>query len=134
MFDIAPLASLVGRLLLGLFFLLPGILKILNFEDTAQMMADHGLIQVQALLWAAIVLEIVGGLAIITGLFARLGAFLLFFFTLIVNIALHDFWRMGPEIAEIELQLFVKNLAVAGGLLMIVGAGPGRLALGQPRS
>lgn len=125
MFNIAPLASVTGRILLGLFFLVPGLMKALNWAGTSEFMAGHGMIYVPYFLGAAVALEIVGGLAVITGIQARLAAFLLFLFTLIVNVVLHDFWTFTGDAAQAELQLFVKNLAVAGGLLMIVGSGPG---------
>jgi putative oxidoreductase len=47
-------------------------------------------------------------------------------YTLVVSFLLHDFWTIGDaELAQVEMQLFAKNMAIAGGLLMMVGLGAG---------
>lgn len=53
-------------------------------------------------------------------------ALILFAFTLAVSFAMHDFWTIGDEeLARTEMQLFVKNMGLAGGLLLLVGLGAG---------
>jgi putative oxidoreductase len=82
---------------------------------------------IQPLLALAIVVEIGAGIGLVIGFRTRLLALVLFAFTLIVSFQLHDFWMIAEaDVARAEAQLFAKNMAIAGGLLLLVGLGPGR--------
>lgn len=71
------------------------------------------------LFWASVAVEIGAGGALIFGYRAAQAAILLAAYTLVVNFALHAFWTMPEELAEAQFQLFVKNLAVIGGLIVV---------------
>ncbi len=82
------------------------------------------------LLAAALTIEAVGSLCLITGYQARSAAAVMFVYLGIVSVRLHAFWQMtGMAAAGTETQFF-KNLGMMGGLLMIAVYGPGRWALG----
>ena len=66
---------LVGRFLLGLYFILPGISKITGFEATSAYMAAHGMQMIPVFLILTIVLQIGGGIALIVGAWTRIVAF-----------------------------------------------------------
>jgi putative oxidoreductase len=122
------IAPVIGRGMLASLFLLSGVHKIQNWDQTALMMSDHGISMVGPLLAAAIAVEIGAGFGLLIGFHARVMALMLFVFTMVVNFAIHDFWAMPGDAAgraATEMQLFVKNVGVAGGLLMIVGLGAG---------
>ena len=121
------IAPLVGRCMIAGLFILAGVQKLLHWQDSALYMAQHGVSVVQPLLALAIVTELGAGLGLIIGFRTRLMALMLFAFTLAVSFVMHDFWMMGdPELARAETQLFAKNMAIAGGLLVLVGMGAGR--------
>ena len=121
------LAPLVGRCLMAALFILSAVQQIEHWGDAAQAMTDHGLKPVGPLLALAIVLQLGCGAALAIGFRTRLMALVLFLFTLIVSFAMHDFWAIGGDIesARLQMQLFAKNVAIAGGLLVLVGLGAG---------
>lgn len=123
------LAPVFGRGLLALIFLLAGYLKIVGWDSSVGMLAAHKLPFPAFLLAVALMTELLCGFAVFIGFRTRMAALLLFLYTLTVNYFLHDFWSYTDpgqlQRYGLELQLFVKNMAIAGGLLVLVGHGPG---------
>jgi putative oxidoreductase len=117
-------ARVAGRTLLASLFILGGLNKILNYGDTLAMMRTSGLEPAGLLLPPTIALELGGGLLVASGLrWSWLAALFLAGFTLVTNAVFHNFWSMtGPE-AALQLSLFVKNIAIAGGLLYVAATG-----------
>jgi putative oxidoreductase len=120
------IAPAVGRALISSLFLLAGLGKIQNWDDTALSMSQHGVTMVGPLLAAAVAVELGAGFGLLIGFHTRVMALMLFVFTLVVNFVMHDFWTMSAaDSVRIEMQLFAKNIAIAGGLLVLVGLGGG---------
>ena len=113
------LAAPVGRILLALMFVLAGINKISGYAGMQGYMESMGV--PGALLPLVIALEVLGGLALILGWHTRLTAFLLAGFTIVATLVFHS--NLGDQT---QILFFMKNLSVAGGLLLVVshGAGP----------
>lgn len=110
----------VGRVLLASLFILGGINKILNFGATAESMTQVGLPFASLLLPLVIALELGGGLIVAFGKRGVLPvATALALFTLAANVMYHDFWAVSGREAELQLSLFFKNIAIAGGLLFV---------------
>ena len=127
---IAPVLSCSGRVLLGLYFLLPGISKTVGFDATSAYMATHGVPMVGIALVVTIVLQICGGTALIIGWQTRPTALMLAAMTLLINLLMHDFWNVYEGLNQAhETQNFVKNLAIMAGLLALA-AGPATAAFG----
>jgi putative oxidoreductase len=121
------IAPLVGRCMIAAFFVLSGVQKLQNWNSTTLYMAEHGISAIQPLLALSIVVEVGAGLGLVIGFRTRLLALVLFAYTLIVSFQMHDFWTMGgSDAARVEAALFAKNMAIAGGLLVLVGLGAGR--------
>jgi len=117
------LVLLIGRGLLGLYFILPGISKITGFAATSEYMAAHGVPLIPVLLVVTIVMQIGGGLALMFGFKTQLVAFVLAGLTLVISIFMHNFWVMEEGLERNhEVQNFVKNLAIMAGLLYVAGA------------
>jgi len=123
--------ALIGRVLLAAMFVLAGIDKITGFEGTAGYIASVGLPFAELLTVVTIAVEIGAGLALIIGFQARIAALLLAGFTLAASVLFHNFWAMPAEQAYIQQLMFMKNLSVAGGLLMIVALGGGALGISK---
>ena len=120
------IAPLVGRCMIAALFVLSGVNKLQNWDSTTLYMAEHGVSMIQPLLALSIVIELGAGFGLVIGFRTRLMALILFVFTLAVSFQLHDFWTMGDtDVARLETALFAKNMAIAGGLLMLVGLGAG---------
>lgn len=123
---------LTGRLLLGLYFIVPGISKVTNFEGTSAYMAAHDVPFIPFLLVLTIVIQLGVGAALIVGFKGKACAFVLAGLTLVISIAMHDFWGM-PEGMERnhEMQNFIKNMAIMAGLLVVTAQGTGRFSLSK---
>jgi putative oxidoreductase len=120
------IAPAVGRALISSLFLLAGLGKIQNWDETALSMSRHGVTMVGPLLAAAVAVEIGAGFGLLIGFRTRAMALMLFVFTLVVNFVMHDFWAISAaDVVRSEMQLFAKNIAIAGGLLVLVGLGGG---------
>ena len=110
----------VGRALLGLYFLLPGISKIPTYAGTTEYMLLHNIPLASILLPITIVLQVVLGAMLIIGYRIKESALILAALTIFINIGMHDFWNEYPNTdAGHETQNFVKNLAIFAGLLLL---------------
>ena len=110
----------VGRVLLGLYFLLPGISKIPTYGDTIEYMLLHYIPLASILLPITIVLQVGLGAILIIGYRIKESAIVLAALTIFINIGMHDFWNEYPNTdSEHETQNFVKNLAIFAGLLVL---------------
>ena len=112
-----------GRVLLGLYFIIPGITKITGWTAMSAYMAQHGVPLVPVLLVVTIILQVGGGACLAIGYRAGLMAFLLAGVTLVISLFMHDFWNSyeGGDPAH-EMQNFIKNLAIMAGLLFVAGS------------
>jgi len=109
-----------GRLLLGLYFLLPGISKIPTYAGTTEYMLLHNIPLASILLPITIVLQIGLGAMLIIGYRIKESALILAALTIFINIGMHDFWNEYPNTdSGHETQNFVKNLAIFAGLLVL---------------
>ena len=119
MTNLQNLSAPVGRALLALMFLIAGFNKISGYAGTQAYMDAMGV--PGALLPLVILLEIGGGLLLLLGWHTRITAFLLAGFTVLATLIFHS--NLGDQT---QMLFFLKNLAIAGGLLMVTlhGAGP----------
>jgi len=130
------LCSTSGRILLGLYFLLPGgIAKIFGYQGTSEYMAEHGMIFIPFFLILTIIIQTGGGLAMIAGYQTKVVSFVLAGLTLVISLVMHDFWTLpaGELQTGHETQNFVKNMGIMAGLLAIAGIGGGRWSLDHRR-
>jgi putative oxidoreductase len=115
---------------MGVYFILPGISKIVDFEGTSGYMANHGVPLVPLLLVITIILQLALGLFMIVGFQTKLTAFLLAGMVLVISIFMHNFWSMEDGINKThETQNFFKNMGIMAGLLMISSLGGGQLSI-----
>ena len=114
--------ELAGRILLALLFLMSGIGKIAGYQASVGYMQAMGV--PSALLPVTIVLEIAGAVAIMAGWKTRIAAFLLAGFTLVAAVIFHS--NFGDQM---QMVMFLKNVAIAGGFLMLMANGAGRYSL-----
>ncbi len=94
-------------------------------------MTEHGLLWSQdTLLYCSIFLLFVGGLMVLLGYRSTLGAIMLLIYWVPITFIMYDFWNCENR-SELRLQsvLFMKNVAIIGGLLMLVGKGSGRYSI-----
>jgi putative oxidoreductase len=119
-------ADLLGRILLATIFLVAGFQKIGGYAGTQAFMESMGVPGM--LLPLVIALEVGGAAAIIAGWRTRLTAFLLAGFSLLAAFVFH---RVPGD--QMQAVLFMKNIAIAGGFLLLVARGPGAWSLDASR-
>ena len=123
------ISPLIGRWLLAWYFLTEAWGLANDWDHTIRDMTVKGLPVAPLLLALALLVMFLGSLSLILGYQTRYGAVLLFAFVVIATVAIHDFWRMPAADQPAEYELFARNIAIAGGLLLLVGMGSGRFAL-----
>ncbi|MBY0529216.1 MAG: DoxX family protein [Rhabdochlamydiaceae bacterium] len=137
------LLGFTGRLFISLIFLASGLSKILNWQESEQLIetsltnwmamsqgsgwvlgiGEWILPYLPILLIVAVCFEILGGLCVLLGVQVRLGALLLALFLIPTTLVMHPFWMVqGPEY-EVQAAHFLKNLSVLGGLLILLAYG-----------
>ena len=132
--------ALIARIVLSPLFIFGGVNHLLNWGGLIKYMTDKGMgmesvfgtwnpLVVQVLLAGATAFLILGGLSLLLGYHARWGAMLLIVFLIPAALIFHDFWHYDGQIQQLQMANFMKNITIAGGLLMFVAFGPGKWSL-----
>ncbi len=124
----------IARILLALMFVLAGISKLSGLEGTAGYIASRGLPAPMLLAVAAAVVELVAGVLLIIGWQARWAALALAAFTVVASVIFHNYWAVPAAQQMTQQLMFMKNLAVTGGLLLVFAFGAGTLSLDARRT
>lgn len=139
------LIGFLGRVCFSAIFILAGINKIMNWDATEQMLVnqmldvlsksyqygwaknlfDHILPLAPTLLVVATVAELLGGILILLGIQVRLGALILCLFLIPTSLLFHNFWALEGKEMELQLSIFLKNLSIFGGGLLLLAFGKG---------
>lgn len=120
-----------ARVLLAQVFIVSGAGKLKAFAATAAFMGNLGIPASQLMLVLTIALELGGGVLLVLGWQARCIAIAFFIFTFLTALIVHPFWSAETQNIGGQLNNFMKNLAIMGGMLFIVIHGPGPLSLGR---
>lgn len=120
---------LIGRILIAVIFIVSGFGKITNIGGTAGYFGSMGLPLPVVTAWIVALLELVGGLAIVVGFQTRIAALLLALFSVASGLIAHfDFADQMQSI------MFMKNISMAGGLLILAAFGPGAFSLERSKA
>lgn len=118
---------LVGRVLLGLIYLIGGLTWLFSSGPPVDYIASKGFPAAALLGWVALVFKLGGALLIVLGFKTRLGVLLLVLFTLVTAFGFHPVWVEG------QYNPFMKEMAMIGGLLILAAVGPGAISLDARR-
>ena len=111
---------LTGRVIIGLYFLVPGISKVLSFPEYIQIVTINEVPFPAFSLILVILCQLIFGSSIILGRFLKLGSLILAINIILFNFYIHDFWNINDVINQKhEMQNFIKNIAVLAGLLIL---------------
>lgn len=109
-----------GRTLLALYFLVPGIMKFVDWDRSITLMETHGMSMAPVLLAIAGIIQIVAGISLLLNKQVAVCALGLAAMVLVINLNLHDFWNVYEGVnTRHELQNFIKNLGIFAGLLLL---------------
>src|SRR5712691_8909448 len=126
-----PFGLLAGRILLSQIFLLSGVMKVMQWSKTADSMTEHGMFAVSFFLAMAILVEIGGGLGVLLGWMTRCSAITLALYLIPVTLVFHNFWAYSGPDMQSQMQNFLKNVTLIGGLMTLAAAGAGRFSVDQ---
>tara|TARA_B100000925_G_scaffold31138_1_gene20657 strand:+ start:576 stop:965 length:390 start_codon:yes stop_codon:yes gene_type:complete len=111
---------ITGRVLIGLYFLIPGIFKILSFSEYIQIVTINDVPFPALSLIIVIMCQLIFGSSIILGRFLKVGSIVLALNVVLFNFYIHDFWNINDVINKNhEIQNFIKNSAIIAGLLVL---------------
>ena len=119
-----PISLRTGRILLGLYFILPGLAKFADWQTHIDLMTRHNVPFADPLLFIAGIANLVlGGLLIANRhvVYAACGCAA---YIIVINFSLHDFWNFTGMEGAHETQNFVKNLGIMAGCLILAGLTP----------
>jgi len=117
--------TLIGRIFISLVFLWSGISSVLHFEEAVQLLEAHSVPSAGIIAIIACIVEFVGGISLLLGFKARWGAGLLFLFLIPATLMFHDFWMFDGQEGHLQKLIFMKNIAIMGGLLYVLSCGAG---------
>jgi putative oxidoreductase len=124
---ISKWAQVAGRVALGTIFVVSALGKLSAWRGIAAYAGGKGVPEI--LLAIATVLELFGGVSIVVGFKARWGALALLIFLVPVTLVFHNFWGVPAGQQQLEMINFLKNLAIGGGLLIVLGRGAGAFSI-----
>jgi putative oxidoreductase len=125
------LFSLIGRVLISGMFLWSTYEKIKHWNQTVAYYKTKHIPQLSIILPVGIGMKLVGGFSVLFGWHAHIGALLLLIVTIASVIKMHEFWKVQGAEKELEKMLFAKDVAIIGGLFMILALGAGHFGLGM---
>ncbi|MBT3070422.1 DoxX family protein [Rhodomicrobium sp. Az07] len=118
----------IGRIMMALIFIAYGFFHLLQKDETIAKFASISMIEPTAVYYIATSIEIFGGIFLALGLGTRYVALILAFYILVAAIGFHS--NLGDSN---QLQHFMKNIALAGGLIQVFAFGSGGFALTHSR-
>lgn len=124
----SSIAMLIGRVLLSVIFIQAGISKLMDVSGTIGYFQGLGLPLSSLVIWPVILIELVGGLLILTGFYTRIAAAVLAVFCIFAAFTGHSNWAN-----LMEFQAFMKDIAMSGGLIYVAAAGAGIISLDTRR-
>jgi putative oxidoreductase len=124
----------IGRLLFSAIFIFSGLNHLMQYSSMVGYARSIGLPRPELAIIGAGIAMLVGGLCVLLGLFARLGALLLAIFLVASAFMVHHFWTFtNPMEAQQQMVNFMKNISMTGGALLIMYFGPGPFSLTRRR-
>lgn len=124
------LAPLLGRLVLAWFFLTQAYHYALDWNNTAILLTMKAVPTPPIVLLLVLVGLLLGSVSLLFGFCTRAGALALFAITIAATVTMHDYWHVRAIAARAaDYDIFARNVAIAGGLLLLIGMGSGRFGV-----
>ncbi len=118
------IADLIARIFISILFLYESLDAIIFFDSNLMTMQEYGITFIPKLfLSLAIVCLLLGGLMVLSGYYANIGAIMLLIYWLPFTFIVYSFWNDPPETQRITSLNFMLNMAIIGGLLLLVANG-----------
>lgn len=124
----SSIAMLIGRVLISAIFIQAGLSKLMDVSATIAYFQGLGLPLASLLIWIVVLIELAGGLLVLTGFYIRIAASVLAIFCIFAAFIGHSDWSN-----VMDFQAFMKDIAIAGGLFYAAAAGAGIISLDTRR-
>lgn len=128
---ITPILMLAARVCLALVFLVSGLHKAIWYQKAVLEFQRDRIPAISFILPGTIALHLLASICLIVGYQARAAALALAIFTAVATLKVHAYWRLPKEQQLGRSRITTANLAIIGGLLMLVAVGPGPLSVGN---
>ena len=120
------ISPFLGRCLIVWFYGVAARYILINWSGVASQLASHHVPLPSLVMIVALAMITWGCFSLLFGYHPRYGAVILFSLTIVATVTLHAFWRIDDPVArQAEFGMFARNLAICGGLLVIIGLGCG---------
>ena len=116
---------LLGRILMASLFLPSGIGKLFDFAPFAASLAAKGMPFPEAFASVAVLIEVLGPIALILGAFPRSTAWVMIAFVIMATATSHRFWEFDAEARRMQQINFFKNVGIIAGFLFYSVSGAG---------
>ncbi|MEE9439858.1 MAG: DoxX family protein [Saprospiraceae bacterium] len=124
------ISDLIGRIFISIIFFYEILETIFFYTKTKELMTDYGLTWAQdSILIFALIITTLGALLVAFGYSARFGAFLLLLSWIPYTLIVYPFWNDAPDLQRESAQHFLNNLAILGGLFLLIANGSGRYSV-----
>lgn len=124
------IAELLARILIAFVFIYEALDALVFFNKTKATMTAYGITwQQDFLLKFLIFILLLGGILVLIGYFARFGAVLLLTYWLPFTLIVYSFWDDAPEYKRVHALYFMRNLALCGGLFLLIANGAGKYSV-----
>ncbi len=122
--------DLIARIFIAIMFYYEAFDSFLLFSQTKETMTKYGITWKQDfLLTSVIVFLILGATLVLIGYYSNIGAILLLAYLIPSTLIFYSFWDVPKDVMRIQLINFMKNLAIIGGLLLLVVNKPGKYSI-----
>lgn len=123
---------LLGRIFYSVIFLKAGLGHF--SKPTIEYAASQGVLMAEVLVPLSGIMALAGGLSVLVGYKAKLGAWVLILFLVPVTVLMHNFWGVpDPMAARMQQIMFMKNLSMIGAALLIAYFGAGPLSIDEKK-
>lgn len=124
------ITDLLGRICIALIFVFEAIDSILFFDNTKRTMLEYGVTwKPDFLLVGVIIFLILGAIMVLIGYYANVGAILLLLYWLPFTLIVYSFWNDPQPQQRLNALYFMRNIAVCGGLLLLIANGSGKYSV-----
>ncbi len=118
------IVELLGRIILGLFFFFEAVDTIVYFGQTRETLESYGItFMPNVLIVLSIIVLLIGASMVIIGYYASVGAAMLFVYWFLFTLIVYSFWNDPVEDKNLTITYFSRNMALCGGLLILVANG-----------
>ncbi len=124
------LYDIIGRIMMSAIFVFEAVDSILYAEQTKTTMGEYGIFWKQdLLLYASITMLLLGALLLLTGYRIKFGVLLLLLYWIPITCIVYSFWNDPAHIQRLNAIFFMRNIAIAGGLLILAANGGGKYSI-----